>query len=627
MPWAGVSEPSLGLGILSACLERDGIFARVRHFYPHLLRYVTYETYTMLADCAALNEFLFTAELDPDFDERQLDAMIDRCAELEAVNHSKYANGLQIGDMVLRMRDDVVPRYLRDCADAVLADRPTLVGFTCMFDQTLASVALAKVIAERDPSVSIVLGGYALEGAPSREVIKAFPFVDAIVLGDGEPIISQLARRSAAGEGFDDVPGCVTRAHPTPARPAIKMILDNVPTPDFDDWFDDLAELKDEGIEIRNKVLPVESSRGCWWGQAKHCIFCGIDEDTLRYRSKSPEAALQMLVDLRERYGDKVFRFCDYILPKPFYEGLLPKLAELEPRFRLMCEIKANQTPERVALFARAGFLEMQPGIESLSTEVLRSIDKGVRGIDNVSLLKAAYRNRVAIDYNIIYAFPGETRETYLEMLANLPRIYHLAPPVSRSDVKITRFAPLQAEPERFGFTGHYVHDPIYEVLFSAHFLRRTGFELSNYCYYFERPYKVPADVQELHEFVNLQVNHWKDRQRNYDEPVTLTREPHDGGTLVKDTRFGSATEWLNPVETRVLDAFDHKPARVSRCRAALADDGVATEVFDAAFRHLDELRLLWVEDDLALSLPINADIVADHVRERWNEAWPALRY
>jgi ribosomal peptide maturation radical SAM protein 1 len=628
MPWAGVSEPSLGLGILKACLGDAGIFGRVRHFYPYLLRHLTYETYTMLADCAALNEFVFTAELDADIDGRQLETLIDRCLELENVQHSKYPTGLKIGEMVLRLRNEVIPTYLRECADAVLADKPTFVGLSCMFDQTLASLALAKVIAERDPSVSIVLGGYALEGPPSREVLKAFPFVDAIVLGDGEPVIAELARRSTAGTGFDGIRGCLTASNPQPAVP-VRAVLDEVPTPDFDDWFEDLKELAREGIEIRHRVLPVETSRGCWWGQTKHCIFCGIDEDTLLYRSKSPKAALAMLLDLRERYGDKTLRFCDYILPKPFYEGLLPELASLDERFTLLCEIKANQTPQRVKLFAEAGFVEMQPGIESLSTDVLHLMDKGVRAIDNVSLLKAAYRNRVAIDYNLIYAFPGESRDAYLEMLANIPRIYHLAPPVSRSDVKITRFAPLQADPERFGFSGDYAADPVYDILFSSSFLNSTGFTLSNYCYYFERPYQVSGELQELHRFVCLQVDYWKHRQRSRDDPVVLSYEPHDDGTLVvKDSRFQAhSSTHLDAVESRVLANFDEKPTRVGRARAALLQEGVTPEAFDAAFRRLDDMRLLWVENGLALSLPIEADIVNEHLRTHWNDHWPALRY
>ena len=36
-------------------------------------------------------------------------------------------------------------------------------------------------------------------------------------------------------------------------------------------------------------------------------------------------------------------------------------------------------------------------------------------------------------------------------MLAALPRLFHLDPPSTRLPVQITRFAPLQEQPGRFG--------------------------------------------------------------------------------------------------------------------------------------------------------------------------------
>ena len=60
--------------------------------------------------------------------------------------------------------------------------------------------------------------------------------------------------------------------------------------PDFDDWFDAVERLSAESkIQINTKTLPVEGSRGCWWGQRQHCVFCGIDEETLKYRHKEAD--------------------------------------------------------------------------------------------------------------------------------------------------------------------------------------------------------------------------------------------------------------------------------------------------------------------------------------------------
>jgi hypothetical protein len=56
----------------------------------------------------------------------------------------------------------------------------------------------------------------------------------------------------------------------------------------------------------------------------------------------------------------------------------------------------------------------------------------------------------VVIHYNVLFGFPGEKLDWYKEMFARIPTTYHLMPPISRSLVQITRFAPLQVSPQRF---------------------------------------------------------------------------------------------------------------------------------------------------------------------------------
>src|SRR5206468_4419678 len=141
-----------------------------------------------------------------------------------------------------------------------------------------------------------------------------------------------------------------------------------------------------------------------------------------------------------------------------YYSELLPSLAAHEPRFRLHAEIKANHPPERIRLLVDAGFVAIQPGVESFSTSVLRSMKKGVRGIDNVCLIKTAYLEHLIIYYNILYGLPGDSVDAYEAMLESLPRIYHLMPPVSRTETVVTRFAPLQMNPEKFGSSARPVH-------------------------------------------------------------------------------------------------------------------------------------------------------------------------
>jgi hypothetical protein len=199
MPWAPVTEPSIALGILHAQLKRGGVSTRVLHANIALLRRVSFETYILVAGLWALNEFVFTESLSPGLDDEQLQTLVERCTihlrgRGNDYGHSRYKSAESLAEMLLRFRDTVAPAYLEECADDIVASEPTLVGLTCLFDQALASVALAQLIKERSPETLIALGGYALQGPPGDQILKSFPWIDCVARGDGESTIVELAQ-------------------------------------------------------------------------------------------------------------------------------------------------------------------------------------------------------------------------------------------------------------------------------------------------------------------------------------------------------------------------------------------------------------------------------------------------
>ena len=625
MPWTSVSDPSLGLAILKAQLNREGIEARVFNFHVNLLRYVTNATYHQVASCWALNEFVFTGALDPEIGEDQVACLFERAgANLNPVDSMlPYKNALEFGRALIRLRHEVAPLYLAECAAAVLDYQPTFVGFTCMFDQTMASAAVARLVREQAPDTCIVFGGYAVEGPPGRQVLRAFPFVDAVAEGDGEPIIGALVRSSACDGRIDEVAGVITRANKG-RNPRQKYELDQSPTPDYDDWFRDLGQLKErDRVTVLTTLLPVESSRGCWWGQKHHCVFCGIDENTLSYRQKRPETVLAQLSELRAKHGaDAPFRFSDYILPQNYMRTLLPMLAQIKPRYQLQCEIKANQSEERMHAFAEAGFTELQPGIESFSTDVLNLMEKGVRGIQNVQTLKSAYLNGILLHYNLIWGIPGEKPEAYRDMLAQLPRLYHLTPPVSRTEAIVTRYAPLHMQPERFGADGaKAVHHRCYDALFSESFLERTRFSLDDYAYYFERYFDYDPLGECFYQLLTKCVDHWKKLHRERD--VYLTWEHEDECLRVRDNRFGDPMEIsLEPLTSAVYLACDRAPRSLS---AIVRELSLPADEVRRALATLDQLRLIWREGGDAVGLATPADICQAHTARQWTRDWASV--
>jgi ribosomal peptide maturation radical SAM protein 1 len=627
MPWAPVQEPSLALGILQAQLKRNSIKSKALYLNTQLLKHVSYETYLDVAGYWGLNEFVFAELLSPGEDAKQLNALAERCAAMKNGSSpaERYATPEALLEMLLRFRGEVALDYLEECADEVLRHEPTMLGLTCMFDQTLASVALARIVKARSPGTMVILGGYALEGAPGDQVLKAFPWIDAVVRGDGEALIGPLAYASVGQVDLSDLPGVQTQT--SKGLPPRNIIMNDSPSPDYDDWFGTVDEFrKAEGIRIVTGALPVESSRGCWWGQRHHCVFCGIDDATLKFRFKSPGTMVDTLRSVRDRYGDFPFRFSDYILPNDYFSTLLPELTKVEPRYRLHCEIKANQSRERVVGLAMAGFEEVQPGIESFSSDVLRLMDKGVTSVQNVALLKYGYLERIVIHYNFIYGIPGETSEAYRRMLEVVPRLYHLTPPVSRTEAIVTRFAPMWASGTRTGRSQEPVHHRCYDTLFSESFLAQTGFSLDDYAYYFE-PYEAfSEEMSELYAQSVAQINHWKRQHR--ERRVVLSYSNDDTQLRLMDSRF--TTEpiclTLSGAARAVYLACDNAPInedsmiRDLACRGTYDEGELRTEM-----QQLDEARLIWRDGKRVFGLAVPEAIAEERISSGWRDRWTAI--
>jgi ribosomal peptide maturation radical SAM protein 1 len=626
MPWATPLEPSLGLAILKAQLNAENIESRIFHLNIRLLRYLTAAVYKDLAICYAFNEFVFTSVIDELIDQGQADCMMDRClAHTNGNLRLTLRSPADFGKILIRVRHEAVPEYLAACAEEILAYQPTMVGFTCLFDQTMASVALATLIRESMPNTLIVLGGYALEGPPGVEVLRAFPQIDAVAVGDGEPVVGPLARASIGEVRLQDIPGVLTRNEQI-GRPRASYDIEASPIPDYSDWFRDVADLKSkEKITINTVVLPVESSRGCWWGQRHHCTFCGIDDATLSYRQKKTETVLTMLDTLRSRHGQEFpFRFSDYILPHSYWKDLLPKLAETKPRYSLTCEIKANQTETHIKALADAGFSAVQPGIESFDSNVLKLMDKGVTGIQNVHLLKLGYLYGIVIDYNILYGFPDELAEWYVEMVARIPRLYHFTPPVTRTEVIVTRFAPLYEYAKFNGLPVKPAHHNSYDALFSKAFINSTGFSLDNFAYYFKRYFKHEENLLPLYQELRLSVDRWKRQHHLRDVHLSYRRE--GSGLVVSDSRFGEAREFqLDAVQADVYLACDEAPRAVKSLSTDHRTRDLSTSQVADNLDFLDSENLIWREGDRVLGLAVPESIARRHQLSNWKRSWSGI--
>ncbi|MBB1247355.1 RiPP maturation radical SAM protein 1, partial [Streptomyces durbertensis] len=70
--------------------------------------------------------------------------------------------------------------------------------------------------------------------------------------------------------------------------------------PDFDAYFHRI-ELSSARPHLEPKLV-LEGSRGCWWGEKRHCTFCGLNGSSMRFRSKEPVDFLNSIVHQSRRH-------------------------------------------------------------------------------------------------------------------------------------------------------------------------------------------------------------------------------------------------------------------------------------------------------------------------------------
>ncbi len=444
-PFASASLPILGPSILAASAQEAGLRIRVEYANLRFAARLGWGRYRRFAISSLRmhGEMLFRepafgvpAELqDDDFEDRD-----------EAVSRADFTAGLEL-----------LGTWVDDTAARIAASQPKVVGFSSVFQQNLASIGLARAVRRRLPDAVLVLGGANAARPMADALTGVTDAFDLVVSGEADLAFVELMRELlSGGRRVAAQKGPVLEVGPV-------NHLDDAAVPCYDDYFMTVAELGDalpDGLPI---ALPFESSRGCWWGERSHCTFCGLNALEMAQRDKSATRVLEEIEELRSRRpGVSELRASDNILPFPVLRQVLPALAERRGAdlaagrtpLRFFYEVKSSLRRRDLDLLAAAGVDRVQPGIESLSSRVLKRIAKGTSGPDNLAFLREAAGAGVALLWNLMVGFPDDAREDYDALLRLIPLIEHLQPPVALAPVRIDRYSPYHRRPEAYGITA-----------------------------------------------------------------------------------------------------------------------------------------------------------------------------
>ncbi|MEN3583475.1 RiPP maturation radical SAM C-methyltransferase [Streptomyces sp. ZYX-F-203] len=573
MPWGALDVPSLALGILHTVAAEHGHDVDVRYANLEFAEWTAeragfdLDAYTYFSEKSyfqGVGDWAFAGALygdDPSDDGKGPDPVgfADYFRFLAANGARERERGLA------RAARALAPGFVRHLVDELSEDPPDLVGFTTTFQQNTASLAAARLLKEACPDVRIVFGGANCDGPQGAALHRNFPFLDFVVRGEGErafpAVLGALGDPPAAGRGapdLSDVPGLCWRessgASAVNAIAARPLPPAAIRSPDYDAFYETFdASAVADWVEPK---LVVEGSRGCWWGEKHHCAFCGLNGTSMAFRSKEPEVFLAEVLRLSERHRILDVQVVDNILDMRYFDTVLRTLAGLPVDLRLHFEVKSNLRREHFRLLAESGAVQVQPGIESLSTRVLRLMDKGVTGCQNVRALRDAQSAGVTVAWNHLYGFPGETVEDYEPVIRQLPLLHHLEPPTGAGRIVVERFSPYHDRPE----LGFDITRPAFQY---GETYRLPPGELADLAYVFTAaPRGIGPDPADA---LGKAVERWRE------EYPTSRLTFHDTGDRIllvntrKDYRW-DAVEISDPVESALFRLL-HRP----RSAAALA--------------------------------------------------------
>lgn len=612
MPWATINRPSIALGILSQICKDLNI--PVSTYYPNLdmAAKIGLEASNIFAServLFGLSEHLFAVDYfgtDLLCSDKYISTFAKLYKEHEDEFKSRWSVPVYEVDYLKQLRDQQINDFLNSLLKRIIKKSPTVVAFTATFNQVMSSLALAKRIKNVNPEIQIVAGGSCFHGVMGIEYQRAFNEVlDHVFIGEAEESFYEYLIRLKSGITTNGIPGVTYFSDGTVNLvPGFKLDdLNKSPIPDYDDYFSEINRIYEEtGLICDVDALPFESSRGCWWGEKSHCIFCGNNEETLKFRAKAANRVVEDIVILSAKYKKVKLTATDWILSKYDYLEIFNQLKELDIDLELFYEVRPKMKKSHVKLMYEAGVVRAQPGIESFSTPLLKLLKKGTRAISQIEFLRWCKEIGIKPYYNLLAGIPGEKSEWYLEMAKLIPRIYHLEPPrYNLNFIEMHRFAPLYEYHDRFGIEDC-------DLRVDYHFNLPDGIvDPLKIGYFFSFQSPNVNDLNSMHfQVVREAVSPWIEAHKSK-TPPEYSYSIGPGFLLVKDTRNDPRSFNFTGIYHDVILLCDEIQTRESLERD-LAIKYSKDILHDNLNQVVDELiakDILLEEGNLLLTLPI----------------------
>ncbi len=348
---------------------------------------------------------------------------------------------------------------IENMVDRIVEKKSRLIGFSIVFTALHFTLEIAERVKKRLPDSIIVLGGPST--AEYADGLKHLdnPFVDALVLREGDITLPELCKNLKETGRLLRIPGLVFKENGSIINGGLRdpaPSLDDIPYADYSDF--------DLSTYTHPNRLDMFSSRSC----VNQCHYCDERKYLQRYRFRSGKSLFEEVrYNLQKFPGITYINFCDSVV-----NGSLKELSEFA---RLLVEnsvhitwsgqsvVRKDMTPDLLKLLAKSGCTYLSYGVETGSDAVLKSMNKKLASREAAeNNLRDTHNAGIKAYANFMFGYPTETEEDFRQTLdfvrKNRPWIDGVSP--SQSFTVIVPNTYLYENPGQFGVedSPHYLY-------------------------------------------------------------------------------------------------------------------------------------------------------------------------
>ena len=314
----------------------------------------------------------------------------------------------------MRRKTSSLNLYKKHLLSSVLESSPNLVGISITnTSQIIPGLTLARLIKNQNKEIHITVGGSVFTKLIEniKKVDGLFSIVDSFIVFEGEHALLELVGQLDGKRDFKKVPNFIYRENNVTKvnEPFYAEDLNKLPTPDFD------------GLPLKlyhtpASVLPVQTSRGCYYGK---CSFCNLHLDHRHFRLRRTELLMEDIWTLSQKYNTPYFFFTDESVPINKLREISQSLLEKQWDIKWMGGVRFENALDGDLLekMASAGCKKLVFGLESYNQRVLDLMKKGIKTDVVKKTLDNCLNAGISFHLYTIVGFPTETEEEAIETL------------------------------------------------------------------------------------------------------------------------------------------------------------------------------------------------------------------